>query len=210
METDNGGWTLFFNYKYDYENKKYRRLLIDSAKLPENLKENSHVNLADGGFENDDITELRFNCEESYPRKNFIHFKIANYNINQLAITGDQTKLSPKHWQKNYSDLLPSKMMSKYNRAISADNVGEIDINSTTLNGGFWNTPFGNSSKGLYWSVIGENKDLLRLECGRSNRDILSGDNVNVKTHHSVYFRGLPMNNDNARIRYINYSKLNK
>ena len=131
---------------------------------------------------------MRFFCEESYPRKTFIHFKISNYHINQLAITGDQTKISPKHWQKNYSDLLPSKMMSKYNRAMNSENVSEIDINSTTLNGGFWNTPFGNSSKGIYWSVIGENKDLLRLECGRTNRDIMSGNNVNVKTHHSVFF----------------------
>jgi len=208
METDNGGWTLFFNYKYDFENKSFNKILIDSTKIPESLDDNSHINLGDAGFSNDDINELRFYCEENAPKKTFMHFKISNYYINQLAITGDQTKIIPKQWRKSYKDLIPNKLLRKHNRIMNNDNVADIDINGTNLNGGFWNTPFGISNKNVFWSVIGENKGQPRLECGNMHRDLMSGENINVKTHHSIWFRGEPMKPEDSRIRYMNYNKI--
>ena len=56
METDKGGWTLFFNY----QRKSGQDIQIDSSRLPKNILDNSHINLKDIGIDRSFISELSF------------------------------------------------------------------------------------------------------------------------------------------------------
>lgn len=91
METDNGGWTLFFNYKHT----PGMNFALKDTMLPETLKVNSHMYLQGAGFNARDVHEIRFMCTEAsnVSANKIWHFKTNNNDIIQVAFNGDQTKL---------------------------------------------------------------------------------------------------------------------
>jgi len=92
METDGGGWMLFFNYLHYPGQEVY----LDNSKIPADLKKNSHINLKDVGYTENDLTELRFFCTERLGKKYFWHFKLTSSDYINTALSGDQRYL------KNY------------------------------------------------------------------------------------------------------------
>jgi hypothetical protein len=94
METDKGGWTLFFNYVH----QPGAELLLDENKLPHDLKTNSHMYLQNAGFNHRDVKEVRFLCTERVKSsKKYWHFKTMNRNIIETAMTGDQSAMNVKN-----------------------------------------------------------------------------------------------------------------
>ena len=102
METDGGGWTLFFNYVHQPGSD----LSINPNKLPKDLKTNSHVYLENGGFTQRDARELRFYCKERHGGHNkFWHFKTKNPEMISVAVTGSQKGLKSSSLRSNYVQL---------------------------------------------------------------------------------------------------------
>lgn len=90
MESDKGGWTLFFNYVH----QPGMDLFLNENKLPENLKTNSHMYLRSAGFAPKDVKEVRLLCVERFKSdKKYWHFKTGNNDIINVAMTGDQSSL---------------------------------------------------------------------------------------------------------------------
>lgn len=93
MDTEGGGWTLFFNYIHYPDTD----LILNSQKLPETDKVNSHMYLANAGYTENDCKEVRFFCvERSGNKKYFLHFKNTSSGIIDVALLGDQRKLKVK------------------------------------------------------------------------------------------------------------------
>lgn len=201
MTTDKGGWTLFFNYLHN----PAQDILINSSKLPTNLQVNSHVNLRDLGIEDQFIKELRFHCnEESSGSKYFIHFKIQSKELIRTAFTGDQSSLSTLIFKNpdSYSDLTSDENKLGI-RVFDKKNIKHIDYVGDSPNGGFYMTPFGSNSQKKYWTV-----QKGRFECGNYHKGNLDATEASlVKSHHSVWFRGPPPDDDFARIRYNSFSR---
>ena len=202
MEVDSGGWTLFFNYVH-FPGQEVK---IDSSKIPSNLRTNNHFNLNEIGLTEGDVTELRFFCTERLTKKQFIHFKISNLEIINLALTGDQKSIRKSNFfiTDSLKDLkFPSikKNNMKWNRAMGKKNMFQVDTINQSFNGGFWDSPFGSQKLKKFWTVKGNFKKNGRFECG-SYHD--NGIESNLfQTHHSVWFRGPSLSAEEARNRYI-------
>lgn len=91
MQTDGGGWTLFFNYIHYPETE----FLLNSQKLPENYKVNSHMYLKNAGYSESDVKEIRFFCmEKSMKKRLFVNFKNKSSGTIDTALTGDQLNMN--------------------------------------------------------------------------------------------------------------------
>jgi hypothetical protein len=85
METDGGGWTLFYAYKHNPE-EDYD---LDATHIPTNPEDSkSHINLSDKEVGPLDVTELRFFCTTNNDNK-FIHFRTSSPELIKIAMTGD-------------------------------------------------------------------------------------------------------------------------
>jgi len=203
METDKGGWTLFFNYIH-YPGQE---VSISSSTLPFGLKSNSHINLKEVGIEEKDIEDIRFFCTERQETGKFIHFKTSDSDILNLALTGDQRNLNINSFKNSYSDLsFPLENDKNYwKRAMDKEDFQHLDYVNKS-NNGFWDTPFGLKRKRKYWTVKGNSLKGGRFECGSDYED----DNSSsvILTHHTVWFRGYVMSLEAARNRFLN--RLNK
>jgi len=194
METDKGGWTLFFNYKH----LPSQEIMLDSSRLPKNKDINSHVYIQDLGIEENYMNELRFECTEEGKRNYFIHFKTNNKRMILSAILGDQSVLNVADISDGYSDLPKDLNFEKWIRAINSNNIDMIDFVGNSKVGGFWDSPFGSVQLKKFWTVKNG-----RFECGSYHQDALDNTQANlISTHHSIYFRGNPPNDEFARIRY--------
>lgn len=199
METDNGGWTLFFNYVH----KPSQEIFIDSSKLPQNLNQNSHINLNDMEIYENDINELKFMCVEKSKKKFFSHFIVSNRDFINLAIRGDQSSINQitfKNLSDNetqYKDLY-LKNTTNWTRTIDKDHLKDFNYINNNKIGNFWNAPFGSLDKRKFWSVKNG-----RFECGTYHKDELTNSDANlVYTHHNIWFRGEPLSVEEARLRY--------
>ncbi len=93
METDHGGWTLFFNYVH----QPGQDVILNENKLPSDLKSNSHMSLHNAGFQTRDVKELRFFCTEIHKGvKKLWHFKSNNPDLLDVAMDGDQSVIKVK------------------------------------------------------------------------------------------------------------------
>jgi len=199
LETDNGGWTLFLNYNH----LPGEELVIDSSKIPKDLGTNSHIILKDLGYEERDIKEVRFFCTEKTSKKFYWHFKTNSIDIITTALSGDQRGLKTDSFIKNYTDLkFPGRTIGWY-KAIDLDKLNQIDTVGYNPKGSFWDTPFGSTGLSKFWTIKGDVTVGGRFECGTLHQDNISKEISSlVRTHHSVWFRGEPPSDDDARARY--------
>ena len=199
LDTDKGGWTLFFNYNH----QPGQEITLDSSKIPMNLAYNSHINLKDLGYEEKDILEIRFYCTEKAVKKYYWHFKVNNPEVVNTALSGDQTLLKQDSFIKNYEELkFPGRTIG-WNKAIDAGTLSNLDQVGFNKKGNFWDTPFGSNGLGRYWTVKGNLQEGGRYECGTRHKDGVSKEITSlVNTHHTVWFRGEPPSEEDARARY--------
>ena len=85
--------------------------------------------------------------------------------------------------------------------------IKDFDISGNSSKGGFTTTPFASSSYQSYWTIKGNNPTYDAFECGSShkNTDPTNPDEspAMVFTHHSIWFRGQPLPEEEARERYM-------
>lgn len=206
LETDNGGWTLFFNYVH----QPGQEVILNENKLPENLKTNSHMYLENAGFSSRDVKEVRFLCTERFKtQKKYWHFKTRNPDFIHVAFKGDQSVLKPLSLASGYDEIrAPEQILGKYEIAVLKNTLGKFDFVGESQTGGFTSTIFGSTTYDAYWTVKGESASQDIFECGSSHRvngNVSSEDDPSmVFTHHSVWFRGSPPTDDEAEDRYVN------
>jgi hypothetical protein len=136
------------------------------------------------------------------------HFKSNNPDIVSVAMSGDQTALKQNSIGAGYVDLkAPQSHVNKYIIVVDSSKLNEFNIAGNSRKGGFAMTPFGSTTYDAYWTVKGDNPNFDTFECGSSHK---SSDPTNidespqtVSSHHSVWFRGLPLKEDEARDRYL-------
>jgi len=199
METDGGGWTLFFNYLH-YPGQEVN---LDSTKIPSDLKKNSHLNLKTVGYSEKDVEELRFFCTERTGNKYFWHFRSKSQDLINLALTGDQRFLKNNSIKSGYFDLPFPGNGVKWIRVMDKDRINNMDHAGQSQNGGFWDVPFGSNALQKYWTVKGNVKKGGRFECGSAHKDGLKNPaSALVMTHHTVWFKGSASTEKEARARY--------
>jgi hypothetical protein len=204
METDNGGWTLFFNYLH----QPGQELFLNENKIPTDLKGNSHMYLQNAGFSSRDVKEIRFLCTERFKgEKKYWHFKSNNHDIISVAMKGDQGLLKPNSLASGYSDLKPSAALAgKYSSAVDKNQIGQFQHVGNSPRGGFTSTTFGSATYNAFWTVKGDGSEDT-FECGSSHKPTqfsASEDSPSmVFTHHSVWFRGNAPEMEYARKRIL-------
>ena len=199
METDFGGWMLFFNYLH-YPGQE---VSLDMSKVPSNLKQNSHVNLKEIGISENEISELRFFCTERSNNKLFWHFKISNQDIINVALSGDQRYIKRNSIQGGYNDLPFPGKASKWIRIMDKDRIRSLDYSGNNRSGGLWDSPFGSNKLKKFWTVKGNVKKGGRFECGTNHKDNLTNPAAQlIMTHHTVWVRGVAPDMDEARSRF--------
>jgi len=203
METDDGGWTLFFNYLH-YPGQEIN---LDATKIPSGLKNNSHLDLKSVGYGENDVTELRFFCTERTAKMYYWHFRTSSQELINVALTGDQRFLRPNSLKSGYYDLPFPGNGLKWTRVIDKDTLQNIDHVGQSQTGGFWAEPFGSNALQRYWTVKGNVKKGGRFECGTSHKDAAKNPSaLLVMTHHTVWFRGNAPSEKEARIRFTERS----
>lgn len=204
METDKGGWTLFFNYVH----QPGQELLLNENKIPNDLKTNSHMYLENAGFTSRDVKEVRFLCTERLKTvKKYWHFKTVNKDVVRTAMKGDQTGLKINSFVDGYAEIrAPLQIEGKYTLAIEKNQIDKFDFVGKNSKGGFTTSLIGSNFIEAFWTVKGDNPVQDIFECGTKHRSNSAGDDnpSMVFSHHSVWFRGSPPNDDDARDRYMN------
>jgi hypothetical protein len=204
METDKGGWTLFFNYVH----QPGQELYLNENKLPSDLKTNSHMYLKPAGFSARDVKELRFLCTERFKgEKKYWHFRTTNHEIISVAFKADQSIIKRTSLSGGYLELRPpSPIVGKYTNAVDKNQISQFNFVGRNPKGGFTSTAFGSAAYDAYWTVKGDSTEDV-FECGSSHKptgETSAEDSpAMVFTHHSIWFRGTPPGEDEARERYI-------
>ncbi len=204
METDKGGWTLFFNYLH----QPGQEITLNENKIPSDLKTNSHMYLENAGFTSRDVKEIRFLCIERFKTsKKYWHFKSLDKDIVRTAMKGDQTSLRSKSLPSGYINLrAPAQIEGKYSLSVDKSQIGKFNIAGKNPRGGFSATTFGSEYLDAYWTVKGDNPSQDMFECGTSHKGMsTSGEDSPsmVFSHHSVWFKGNPPSDEEARERYM-------
>ncbi len=213
METEGGGWTLFFNYIH----QPGQQFSLSPNKLPADFKASNHMYLEEAGFDEGSVKQLRFQCEERPLDKSGVpeekiqhwHFKTNNQQLIQVALTGSQYGLNIASIQAGYIELDKIEEFQGENDAevpVSKEDISSFDIYGSSPTGGFSTTPFGSSSgghnnNGRYWTVIGDISNKPVFECGASHRGEDESPEM-VFSHHAVFFKGSAPNNEEARARF--------
>ncbi len=206
METDGGGWTLFYNYKH----LPGQESTLDSSKLPKNLDENSHTYLSNAGFSPKDVRELRFFCIEKFKSsKVYWHFKTANKEFLNVALTGNQEGFKFTSLSKSYKELPPpAKLNGVYKKRIFESMINDIDYYNISPEGGFTYTPFGSQKYKAFWTIRGPSMTNPRYECATSHEWVggyaKQEDSPSMaETHHTVWFRGDPPSEEKVQRRLV-------
>lgn len=193
METDGGGWTLFYNYKHFPGDDTQ----LDSSRIPSNInKDNCHINLLDVGFTTKDVKELRFYCSEINEKDDLMshwHFTTKNNEMIMTALTGDQLGLTSNSLFDGYNDELDNENNKKN---INKEMITKFKYVGINKEGGFYDTPFGSDELQMYWTIKGNNINQPKYECGTYhdyNKEEYAVDKMHpnmVETHHMIFFRG--------------------
>lgn len=205
METDMGGWTLFFNYIHEPGTE----ITLDPNKLPSDIKTNSHMYLQNAGFSFRDVQEIRFLCNEKYNTEHkYWHFKTNNQEIISVAMNGMQANIDPSNFSRGYVPIPPpSSFDTQYINAVDIKKVKEFQYVTPDQIGGLTKIDFGANDLEVRWIVKGDDSTPGIYQCGsqikQSNNN--NGDNASmVFTHHSIWFRGKPLTEDEVRERNAN------
>ena len=132
QETVGGGWTLFFAYKHmGGENNA----LVEGTLPTDPVNGYSHINIQDLGYEQENITEIRFYCETDLHNRT-IHFVSDDDTVKQIAYTGDQSGNTAPAWTGAGTTILPG------GEAAFLPNATDLAFANTT--GGLHDFPFYN------------------------------------------------------------------
>jgi hypothetical protein len=206
METDGGGWTLFYNYVH----LPGQELILDSSKLPSNPSENSHTYLSNVGYSPKDVKELRFFCTEKFKdSKVYWHFKTINREFLGVALTGSQQGFRFTSLSDSYKELAPPfKINGRFKKRIFESMINEIDYYNISPEGGFAYTPFGSNKYKAYWTIRGPSLSYPKYECATSH-DWVGGyatmqeSPIMAETHHTVWFRGEAPSEEQVQRRLV-------
>lgn len=204
METDQGGWTLFFNYIH---NPGANVSLDASNGCPTTLKESRHANLKDLKFSPNQTKEIRFFCVEKGNGKfNFLNFSTMGDSISRVGMTGNQQGLDRVQFKNTFKALGQPDALGKdpWMDVFPQERASAIDDFGTSATGGFHDNPFGSKQYQAYWTVKGDGKTPV-FSCGTHHTpENAETDNASmVKTHHSVWFRGIPPSVKEVRQRIM-------
>lgn len=98
-------------------------------------------------------------------------------------------------------------MQGKFVSSVNKSQARQFDIVGSSPTGGFSSSTFGSSQYEAYWTVKGDIPSKELYECGTAHRQSgfvsPSEDPAMVATHHSVWFRGSPPSEDEARNRFL-------
>ena len=199
MSSMAGGWTLFFNYL----KLPNQSIEIKSGNLPKDLKENTHIDLKNAGFNEKQVKELRFFCTEKSDKKYFWHFRTDSVSVINTSFSGDQTKMSLSEFKGEYNEMLfPGKALL-WTKVMSQQQMEEeLDYIGKNTKGGFWDTPFASKVSDKYWIVKGTKKGVDEYSCGKKHTK--KEQTIGAYTHHTVWFRGDAPTREFARARYYN------
>ncbi len=204
METDGGGWTLFYNYKH----LPGQDLVLDSSWFPNNFEINGHMHLSNAGFTHQDVKELRFYCTEKFKDKRiYWHFKTKNEEFVDVALSGDQQAFRSNSLSNSYIELPPPYQINGvFQKRVLNSMIEGIDTYGSSSEGGFINRPFGLSKYKAYWTIRGASMSNPQYECATSHEYVGGYANPEtnpnmVESHHTIWFRGDPPNEDMVKRR---------
>lgn len=107
-----------------------------------------------------------------------------------------------------YYELKPTDdfISKNYKPNVTKEMIGMFRYAGQSESGGFYDTPFGSDTYSKFWTVMGNDINKPKFECG-SNHRVGEGyvpDDENphmIYTHHSIFFRGAPLTDDEASAR---------
>lgn len=108
----------------------------------------------------------------------------------------------------SYTELKPPEgFVVNYVPSVRKSQLGKFEYFGRNPKGGFTITSFGSDEYKSYWTVKGDDQTQDIFECGTFHRGPAAGsgeDDPNmVFTHHSIWFRGFPPSDDEARERFM-------
>lgn len=90
--------------------------------------------------------------------------------------------------------------------AVRKSQITKYEYFGKNPKGGFTVTPFGSDEYKSFWTVKGDDPSQDIYECGSYHRGPISNaeDHPSMAfTHHSIWFRGFPPSEDEARERFM-------
>ena len=103
----------------------------------------------------------------------------------------------------------PSFLDNKFVQILDKTKSKFLNFSGKSKTGGLTGTPFGSSILNAFWTIKGDNFKSPRYECGSNhkNDNLLNINSNMVMTHHTIWYRGEAVSEDDHRDRYIKISK---
>jgi len=192
--SEGGGWMLFLSYNHiGGENNALLPGTLPSSPTSTGSDGYSHINLADVGYVEDDIDQVRFYCEtSSHTRK--VHFSTNNAIVKTIAISGSGAGSTETAWNTGYTILYDGGDGS------TAYLPGETDSVDYSGDAGFTKFPFF-AWDNYHWAI----GSLDRFECD----DWVQPNGYSHSTRHNVWVRNVSARRRERELLSTNTSQNN-